>query len=305
MINYSEIKSRYSNKAQENSESNNRLMITGISNINELNSIYSDNFNHITKESTISFQIKSNYKNINVIAKGQYINDNKLKNLVRKIVKFYINKNSSPKKNNENKKFNYFKYFTNKLRKNKFRFDSVKLKNKNNKNNILEKFSITNEKENRNEIKNKTYDKFSQPSLDKNNIINYKTHNPIYNNKQEKKNLSSKKKYILDLEGYNKTINTTNQLNSNFRNKNKELLSESNNFNISNEPLTTNYINYENLRTLQNIKETTENNYKSNRNNKKKKTEENKPSNEINENKTGNNIHEVNLNYINNFCCIL
>ena len=302
---YSEIKSRYSNKAQENSESNNRLMITGISNINELNSIYSDNFNHITKESTISFQIKSNYKNINVIAKGQYINDNKLKNLVRKIVKFYINKNSSPKKNNENKKFNYFKYFTNKLRKNKFRFDSVKLKNKNNKNNILEKFSITNEKENRNEIKNKTYDKFSQPSLDKNNIINYKTHNPIYNNKQEKKNPSSKKKYILDLEGYNKTINTTNQLNSNFRNKNKELLSESNNFNISNEPLTTNYINYENLRTLQNIKETTENNYKSNKNNKKKKTEENKPSNEINENKTGNNIHEVNLNYINNFCCIL
>ena len=299
-----EIKNRYSNKAQENSDSNNLFKITEFSNINELNSIYSNHFNHITEESTISFQIKSSYKNINDIAKGQYINDYKLQNLIQRIVKFYINKNSIQSENYRIKKFNYFKYFTNKLRKNKFQFDSVKTKNKNNKNKTLEKLSVENGNEIDGEINDKINNKFSQQNIDKNTLINYKTFKPIYSNKKEKQNSSSKEKYIRDLEGYNKKISNMCQLNTTYANKNQELLSESNNFNISNEPLTKNNINFENTQTFKEIKEGAENICKSNKNIKKTKIEENKSSNKTIKNKKGNDIHEINLNYVNNFCCI-
>ena len=87
--NYTEIKNRYSNKAQVNSNSNNHFVISRISNINDLNSINSNFNNHITKEITISFQIKSSYKNINELSKGKYINNEKFQKALHKFVNYY------------------------------------------------------------------------------------------------------------------------------------------------------------------------------------------------------------------------
>ena len=68
--------------------------------------------------------------------------------------------------------------------------------------------------------------------------------------------------------------------------------------------MTKNNINFENTQTFKEIKEGAENICKSNKNIKKTKIEENKSSNKIIKNKKGNDIHEINLNYVNNFCCI-
>ena len=298
--NYTEIKNRYSNKAQVNSNSNNHFVISRISNINDLNSINSNFNNHITKEITISFQIKSSYKNINELSKGQYLNNYKLQNLIKKIVRFY-NKNENKKETNKNKRFNYFKYFTNKIKKNKFHFNSVKLKDKDNKNNIFEKLSFDCEMKNNKDIRNQNKEKSNFQNIDKNipnnNIIN----KSIYKNRNKTKNIFSKENYIRESGDFNnkKSSDFVNSIN-----KNKELLSDSNIFNISNEPFNKNNINYEHIPTFKKINEGTDNNSKSNKNIKKSKLEENKYSNKLIENNSGNNIHEVNLNYVNNFCCI-
>ena len=298
--NYTEIKNRYSNKAQVNSNSNNHFVISRISNINDLNSINSNFNNHITKEITISFQIKSSYKNINELSKGQYLNNYKLQNLIKKIVRFY-NKNENKKENNKNKRFNYFKYFTNKIKKNKFHFNSVKLKDKDNKNNIFEKLSFDCEMKNNKDIRNQNKEKSNFQNIDKNipnnNIIN----KSIYKNRNKTKNLFSKENYIRESGDFNnkKSSDFVNSIN-----KNKELLSDSNIFNISNEPFNKNNINNEHIPTFKKINEGTDNNSKSNKNIKKSKLEESKYSNKLIENNSGNNIHEVNLNYVNNFCCI-
>ena len=300
---YTEIKNRYSNKAQVNSSSNNRFIISGISNINDLKSLNSNINNHITKEFAISFQINSSYKNINEIAKGQYLKNYKLQNLIKKIVRFY-NKNEYQKANNKTKKFNYFKYFTNKIKNNKFQFGSIKLKDKINKNNIFEKLSFDNKIKNDKDIKNQMKEKFALIDKDKNNTnpINNIMNKSIYKNRKRTKNLISRGKYITKSEDLNitKSLDFVNSIS-----KNKDLLSDSNVFNISNEPFSKNNINYERSPpTFKKIKEGTDNNSKPNNNIKKSKIEENKYSNKLKENKNTNNIHEVNLNYVNNFCCI-
>ena len=297
---YTEIKNIYSNKAQVNSNSNNHFMITRISNTNDLNSINSNINNNITKEFAISFQIKSSYKNINEISKGQYLNNFKLQNLIQKIIRFY-NKNKNQKEKNKNIKFNYLKYLTKKIKKNKFHFNSIKLKDKSNKNNIFEKLSFDNENKNNMDIKNQRKENFDFQNKDKNIHINNIINKSIYQNRIKTKNIFSKGKYIIDSGDINdnKSSDIVNSIK-----KNNELLSDSNIFNISNEPFNKNNINYEHVPTFKKIKEGLENNSKSNKNCKKSNTEENKYSNKLMKNKTRNNINEVNLNYVNNFCCI-
>ena len=62
--------------------------------------------------------------------------------------------------------------------------------------------------------------------------------------------------------------------------------------------------NYRHVLTFQEIKKEIEKNSKVKKKVKKKKSVENLYSNNIINNKSGNSFHEVNLNYVNNFCCI-
>ena len=62
--------------------------------------------------------------------------------------------------------------------------------------------------------------------------------------------------------------------------------------------------NYRHVQTFQEIKKEIQKNSNVKKNAKKKKSVENLYSNNIINNKSGNSFHEVNLNYVNNFCCI-
>ena len=64
------------------------------------------------------------------------------------------------------------------------------------------------------------------------------------------------------------------------------------------------HLNYRHVQTFQEIKKEIQKNLNVKKNAKKKKSVENLYSNNIINNKSGNSFHEVNLNYVNNFCCI-
>ena len=285
----------------KNSNKNNFFVVTGISSIKEINSMNSNtNLNYsLTRESTISLQISSSYKNINEVTKGQYINNQNFQNLMQKIAKYYIKRNSK-KKYSEN--FNYYEYFKDKIRKDEFDSNFIKQSDKN-KNNIGAK-NIQNTDKNKNSVSDKIEEKCSKSSKDKS--FSLKEIQNIFKNNKLNKNIIplSKDKYLFD-PGENKSVNNSNQLNVNNEKKNYKIFSECNN-NASNVQLNKNDENYRHVQTFQKIKNEIENKPKTKKKLKKGKSIENKnlyPNNIIG-NKSGNNIHEVNLNYVNNFCCI-
>ena len=129
--------------------------------------------------------------------------------------------------------------------------------------------------------------------------------NIFKNNKLSKNNIPlPRDKYLFD-PGENKSVNSSNQLNANNEKKNHKIFSECNN-NASNAQLNKNDENYRHVQTFQKIKDEIENKPKTKKKLKKGKSIENKNlyPNSIIGNKSGNSIHEVNLNYVNNFCCI-
>ena len=163
-------KNRYSKKSKKLNNTNNNLAITGNSTIKEFNTSYSNNFCFLKKESKIKIHIKPNYKNINEIAEGNYINNNQFQNLIEKIIKYYNKINSLQKDKKYHDKFNYIKFFTDKIQKNQLNFDLEKMQDKIDMN---EKDSISSEK-NINLISNKF--------RDKNNKLNEIKNRLTYNN---------------------------------------------------------------------------------------------------------------------------
>ena len=290
-----QYKYRNSNKTPKISNKNNLFAAEGISYIKDFNIINSkNNLNFsLTKESTISFEISSCYKNINEVAKGQYIKNNKFQNLIQKIVKYYIKKNLKEK--NSDKK-NYYEYFKDKIQKEALNKKNIK---QSGKNKISEKNYLTSEK-NKNTIS--IDEKYSKSSKDKSLSLKEIKNIFIDNNQNNNRNPLPKGKYILD-PGDNKSINSTNKLNSNNVNYNHKILSECNN-NATNELLNKNESNYKHVQTFQEIKNEIENKQKGKKKVKQRKSVEKLYSNQIIGDKSGNSIHEVNLNYVNNFCSI-
>ena len=281
-----------SNQAQKISNSNNLFVITSTSSINEVNTENSkNNLKNITSESTISFEIKSSYKNINEVAKGKYIKDHKFQKFIQKIAKYYIKTKSKSKEK---------KYLKSILKKSNLNSEqSISLPKKV----IDSKDSIEPEK-NKNSMDNNVVTRNSKSSLDKNRIIPInEIKNKLINQKSKEFIFSlSKGKYALESKG-GKSVNSIKQLNLIDINKNQELLSESNEFNVSIEPLNENNLKYKYIPNFKKI-EQTENNQKLNEKVKIEKSGDKIYSNKLIKKKDGNSIHEVNLNYVNNFCCI-
>ena len=276
-----------SNKVKKVSNKKNNFIITGISSINELydelnkSNSYNNNFNCLTSESTISLQINSSYKNINEVGKGKYINNNNFQNLIEKIVKYYI-------KHSSNKKYSYY---TEKIQKAEFNSENIRLSDKNN---IFQKNSIPSEKN-----KNSRTSKFKKEKKINSNNMNKKLKKDP-NKTNETLTKDKNKSESLD----NKSINSMNQLNTKHINKEQEILSESNNCNASSEQLNQGNVKYRHVQTFQKIKKEIENNSKEKKKVKKGKSVENLYLNNVINNKSGNSFHEVNLNYVNNFCLI-
>ena len=168
---------------------------------------------------------------------------------------------------------------------------------------IDSKDSIEPEK-NKNSMDNNVATRNSKSSLDKNRIIPInEIKNKLINQKSKEFIFSlSKGKYALESKG-GKSVNSIKQLNLIDINKNQELLSESNEFNVSIEPLNENNLKYKYIPNFKKI-EQTENNQKLNEMVKIEKSGDKIYSNKLIKKKDGNSIHEVNLNYVNNFCCI-
>ena len=255
-------------------EIKNNFMITGVSTINEFNSDESNYFKYVTRQSTVSFEIKSNYKNINEMSKGLYIKDNKFQNLIQKIINNYVLSNEK-----YSNKFTLFKNVTVQNKKNKINSDEIKQSKK--------KFTMDNPS-----IISRG--KYTNPNKEK--ILSFsdlKNNRFLYPNQKNAIFPTFKDKYILD-PGENKSISSMNQLNSIGVNKNNEISDIKNNF------------SYKNIQTFQDImnKNKNKNKFKEKKKTKNEKYNENVYSNNIINNKNGNSIHEVNLNYVNNFCNI-
>ena len=277
-------KSLNSNMAQNISNSNNRFVITKVSSVND--------FNIITGESTISFQIKSSYKNINEVAKGKYINNHKFQNLIQKMAKYYI-KNKSKRKDKKFYKSIIKKAILDPER--NITADKNIIDTKDSNNSIKDKNSMDNNIESRN----------PKTSLDKNRKMQIKDLKNKFINQKSKEFIFSlsKGKYVLESGGGGKSVNSIKQLNLIDINKNQELLSESNEFNVSIEPLNENNLKYKYVPNFKKIDQP-QNNSNLNEMVKIEKSAEKMFSNKIIKKKDGNSIHEVNLNYVNNFCCI-
>ena len=243
------------------------------SDINSTLSPKEKKINLITKESTVSFQITSSYKNINNLAKGQYINNNSFQNLIQKVINYCIKTNSLNKKYSD-------------------KFNSIKKKIINNKLNVdFIKSSV------------------KKPIIEKNSLFSEinKNQNIFLNNLEGKYSKSNIEKHI-SLQNNNRITNQfihQIQLNSLNINKNKEIFGEPKNINSSNEILNEDNFKCENksMQTFRNMKEIENNSIKVQELTKDKKVK-NLYSNNIIKNEAGNNIHEVNLNYVNNFCNI-
>ena len=228
--------------------------------------------NCISKESVISFKIKSSYENINKISKGKYIENSKFQDLIKKIIKNCIRTDNSNQK--ESKYSDKFSFIERKIRLFKFNSDFIK---------ISEQGQIYSNSLYKNNINSNSYLE-NKSSLDNISIINMK-------NKLKSSNLNE----IIE----NKSLKSFSNLQLN-----KEILSQSNNIDASNEQLKeNNNSKNEAVLTFRNTKEI-EQNSKKNLEIKKEKAVENIYSNNIIKNEAGNNIGEVNLNYVNNFCGI-
>ena len=285
------------NKSHKNNISNNHIFITGISMINKFNSSESNNVEYLTQESNISLQILSSYKNINELSEGIYIKAKKLQDLINKIVKYYIKTNSI-----ENEKKYIQKFFSDN---NEIKINNSNISNLSNNNSCYENPSVFSEK-NSNSIKYQSQNKYSTFIKDKFLLLNYSKNKFIYNdNSKEIIYPMIKNKYILDQsESKSMSMNSLNQLNQNNNNKMKKLYSKFKNIKPK-EIISNNYsFKYKKYETYEKSKSKDSKMNKINKKQIKEKPPENLYSNNIINNKNGNSIHEVNLNYVNNFCCI-
>ena len=122
--------------------------------------------------------------------------------------------------------------------------------------------------------------------LNNDNCSKYEIPSPLY-----------KDKIILEHE-MNKSLRSMNQLNSINISKNQEIYSKSSNISKGQSDDNNNIV-YKNVQDIQRIKDEIEN-----KKSIKKAKKEKSYSNQIINNKNGNSFHEVNLNYVNNFCII-
>ena len=280
-----QVKNGTPNRVKKISTRNNPYYITSFSSFDGLNASNSNNLIYIKKESTINFYIPSSYKNINETAKGNYINNNYLQNLIQSLINYY------------NEKFQQFeKKYSNKLKYSKFlmvKNENQKINpgfiNLNIKNDISENL-FNNPENNINSFINQIEASFSISRKFKNFSMNDK--NDFFKNISNENNFPRIKEIFID-----------NVDNKNMNSKNKEILSDSNNFNDdSNKNI--NDIFKSNVRNFQIKKNDIENNKFIENAKKNEKSKENLYSNDIIRNKFGNNIQEVNLNYVTNFCTI-
>ena len=254
-------------KIRKMSQKTNKFLNLKISNINECNSYLSNSFRNITKESTINFQILSIYNNINKISKGQYIKDIQFQDLIQNIVKFYTNLELEEKKDYI-KKYNYFSFSSDKNLCDRISSDFNKLP----KINYIEKKPSS--------FFDKTKNNGDENSKNKHNkylFLNDFENKLYYYNSKDRNSFLGKEKYLFESFD-SKSISSINKLNLIVMNKNQEIKSESqyNDINSSyNEQCKNNKIKYKHDEYLQKLK-----------------------------NEEENNIHEVNLNYVNNFCLI-
>ena len=138
-------------------------------------------------------------------------------------------------------------------------------------------------------------DKKSKLTLEKYVSFSNNIKNQLKNNNQDE---------IMENNSLNNNAINQSNLNSNKLNKNLDILSElNNNINSSNMQLKEDKLKRGSAQTFGKMKEI-EDDSKKNLDIKNNKAVENIYSNNIIKNENGNNIHEVNLNYVNNFCCI-
>jgi len=244
-----------------------------------------NNFTYLTQESLISLEITSSYENINIISKGQYINNNNFQILIKNIINNCIESNSKEKENNKSY-LNEFNFAKKNIQFNKLNSCFLSASDKN----CIYDNNLKVYDKNNNSISNKIIDKLSLENYISyyNNIKNKQKYN-IKDKAIEKKNLNNIKHF---------------KFNSNKITKNLDILSESNNnINGSNIKLKESNLKKEASQTFGKTKEI-ENNSKKDIEIKNNLTFGNAYSNGIIKNEVENNINEVNLNYVNNFCCI-
>ena len=279
------------NKSNKNNYKNNHVFITGISMINKFNSSESNCVDFLSKESTISLQILSSYKNINELSKGIYIKTRKLQELINKIVKYYIKTNSMDKE-----KIYIQNFFTDN---NEMNYNSSNMSNLSNSHFDNKKSSIFSE--------NNSYqsqNRCSPMNKDKYLSLAYHRNKSIYNdNSKEFAFPMIKDKNILD-QGESKSMSSINQLNQNSKDKSKDLYS-----NIKNSQSKDIINNYTfKYKTYEKSKSKDGNTNKMSKKISKRQIKDKPPeasyTNNIINNKNGNSIHEVNLNYVNNYCYI-
>ena len=220
-----------------------------------------------------------------------------MQDLINKIVKYYIKTNSI-----ENEKKYIQKFFTDN---NEIKINNSNFSNLSNNNSCYENPSVFSEK-NSNSIKYQSQNKYSTIIKDKFLLLNYSKNKFIYNdNSKENIYPMIKNKYILDQsESKSMSMNSINQLNQNNNNKKRKLYSKFKNSKPK-EIISNNYsFKYKKYETYEKSKSKDSKMNKINKKQIKEKLPENLYSNNIINNKNGNSIHEVNLNYVNNFCCI-
>ena len=177
------IKNNNSNSnLAKNITSNSNLLyqISELNNNNHDNKIYNstsvrctctsrDN-NILIEETPIKIEYISNYKNINKIAKGKYINDKKFQNVLHKFIKFYLKLKSKKEYDSKNSNLN---------------FSSIELSLKNNS--IFEKSNsnFTEKNENFNRDFSKEIEIPNNMNIKEENNNKNKNENKIYKNKNK------------------------------------------------------------------------------------------------------------------------
>ena len=280
--------SLWSNKSLNQTKENKK--ITNQKTDKDKDNLSNNSFSCITQESTISLEIISSYENINTISKGNYIDNNNFQNLIKRVINNCINSNSLEIEKNKDY-LDKFNYIQKNIQFNKLNSDFNRLSDKNNiyENNLKASFI------NSNSISKKIVDKKSKLTLEKYVSFSNNIKNQLKNNNQDE---------IMENNSLNNNAINQSNLNSNKLNKNLDILSElNNNINSSNMQLKEDKLKRGSAQTFGKMKEI-EDDSKKNLDIKNNKAVENIYSNNIIKNENGNNIHEVNLNYVNNFCCI-
>ena len=286
------------NKAQKTSNSINPLVITRISELNNNKNI-NLKYNYMKKESNISLQIKSSYENINLISKGKYIKNNKFQKIIQKIVKYYAKTNFKRKGNKYFNKLKELKEIVSKSQNAYFKSENNEISDKKN---IIKGKNKNKLLKNKSSLTNNFEESKSKSNIEKNQSISELNNKFIYQKSKEFIFSLSKGKVGFE-SGGGKSVNNIKKLNLIDINRNQEILSESNDFNISVEPLDKNNIKN---KFTQSFKIIEDNGKNSNLKGivKKEKSVEKIFSNNIIKKKNENSIHELNLNYVNNFCFI-